>query len=164
MRRSASMRPAARPRPAVGLKMMHISGVATAVFLPDGPARTDRRGRPSLVGGSERLRYTDADEPPRAEAILFNSYQRTHMQSYHGLLVVDKPGGLTSRAVVDRALRWFPRGTRMGHTGTLDPLATGVLVLCVGSATRLTEYVQDMGKTYTSTFLLGATSDTDDAD
>src|SRR5262245_40391750 len=81
-----------------------------------------------------------------------------------GLLVVDKPGGMTSRAAVDRALRWFPRRTRIGHTGTLDPLATGVLVLCVGSATRLTEYVQRMAKTYRTTVLLGATSDTDDAD
>jgi tRNA pseudouridine55 synthase len=65
---------------------------------------------------------------------------------------------------VDRALRWFPRGTRVGHTGTLDPLATGVLVLCVGAATRLTEYVQDMAKTYRASVLLGARSDTDDAD
>src|SRR5438094_5356838 len=83
---------------------------------------------------------------------------------YHGLLVLDKPGGMTSRAAVDRAQRWFPRGTRIGHTGTLDPLATGVLVLCVGSATRLTEYVQDMAKTYRAGVLLGARSDTDDAD
>jgi tRNA pseudouridine55 synthase len=83
---------------------------------------------------------------------------------YHGLLVLDKPGGLTSRDAVDRALRWFPRGTRMGHTGTLDPLATGVLVLGVGAATRLTEYVQDMAKTYRTRVLLGARSDTDDAD
>ncbi len=81
-----------------------------------------------------------------------------------GLLVLDKPGGLTSRAAVDRALRWFPRGTRMGHTGTLDPLATGVLVLCLGSATRLTEYVQRMGKVYHAGVRLGARSDTDDAD
>src|SRR2546423_122115 len=64
----------------------------------------------------------------------------------------------------DRDLRWFPRGTRMGHTGTLDPLATGVLVLCLGSATRLAEYVQRMGKTYRTGILLGARSDTDDAD
>src|SRR3989442_4808986 len=82
----------------------------------------------------------------------------------HGLLVVDKPGGLTSRAVVDRAQGWFPRGTRMGHTGTLDPLATGVLVLCVGMATRLTEYVQRMHKLYRAGVILGAASDTDDAD
>jgi tRNA pseudouridine55 synthase len=81
-----------------------------------------------------------------------------------GLLVLDKPGGITSRDAVDRALRWFPRGTRMGHTGTLDPLATGVLVLCLGSATRLTEYVQRMGKVYRAGIRLGARSDTDDAD
>jgi tRNA pseudouridine55 synthase len=78
--------------------------------------------------------------------------------------VIDKPGGMTSREVVDRAQRWFPRGTRLGHTGTLDPLATGVLVLCVGQATRLTEYVQDMRKTYRAGLFLGACSDTDDAD
>src|SRR5438552_15464483 len=83
---------------------------------------------------------------------------------FNGLLVVDKPGGMTSRDVVDRAQGWFPRGTRIGHTGTLDPLATGVLVLCVGVATRLTEYVQRMNKTYRSRFRLGARSDTDDAD
>jgi tRNA pseudouridine55 synthase len=83
---------------------------------------------------------------------------------FHGLLVLDKPHGLTSRDAVDRALRWFPRGTRVGHTGTLDPLATGVLVLCIGSATRLTEYVQQMGKTYRAGVLLGARSDTDDAE
>src|SRR5262249_9674427 len=84
--------------------------------------------------------------------------------AWDGLLVLDKPAGITSRSAVDRALRWFPRRTRLGHAGTLDPLATGVLVLCLGGATRLAEYVQRMGKTYTSTFVLGATSDTDDAD
>jgi tRNA pseudouridine55 synthase len=81
-----------------------------------------------------------------------------------GLIVLDKPSGITSRAAVDRALAWFPRGTRLGHTGTLDPLATGVLVLCVGIATRLGEYVQDMTKVYRAGLLLGARSDTDDAD
>src|SRR5438067_9262659 len=83
---------------------------------------------------------------------------------FHGLLVLDKPGGLTSRDAVDRAQRWFPPGTRVGHTGTLDPLATGVLVLCVGVATRLVEYVQRMEKTYHAGLLLGARSTTDDAD
>jgi tRNA pseudouridine55 synthase len=78
--------------------------------------------------------------------------------------VLDKPSGLTSRDAVDRALPWFPRGTRIGHTGTLDPLATGMLVLCVGTATRLSEYVQRMDKTYRTALLLGARSDTDDAD
>ncbi len=83
---------------------------------------------------------------------------------FDGLLVLDKPGGVTSRDAVDRALRWFPRGTRVGHTGTLDPLATGVLVLCLGAATRLAEYVQRMSKTYRAGVRLGARSDTDDAD
>jgi tRNA pseudouridine55 synthase len=82
----------------------------------------------------------------------------------HGLLVLDKPGGMTSREALDRALAWFPRGTKAGHAGTLDPLATGILVLCLGSATRLAEYVQDMGKTYRAGVCLGARSDTDDAD
>src|SRR5947209_14288653 len=82
----------------------------------------------------------------------------------NGLLVIDKPGGMTSRGVVNRVQRWFPRKTKVGHTGTLDPLATGVLVVCVGAATRLADFVQAMGKTYRSRFRLGATSDTDDAD
>jgi tRNA pseudouridine55 synthase len=83
---------------------------------------------------------------------------------FHGLLILDKPRGITSRDGVNRALGWFPRGTRVGHTGTLDPLATGVLVVCIGVATRLTQYVQDMDKTYEAGLLLGARSDTDDID
>ena len=82
----------------------------------------------------------------------------------NGLLVIDKPGGMTSRDVVNRVQRMFPRRTKIGHTGTLDPLATGVLVVCVGAATRLADFVQAMGKSYASRFRLGATSDTDDAD
>lgn len=85
-------------------------------------------------------------------------------RGFDGLLVVDKPRGLTSREALDRAARWFPRSARPGHAGTLDPLATGVLVLCLGGATRLVEYVQQMGKTYRSTFRLDGTSDSDDAD
>jgi tRNA pseudouridine55 synthase len=82
----------------------------------------------------------------------------------NGLLVIDKPVGMTSRDVVNRVQRWFPRKTKIGHTGTLDPLATGVLVVCIGAATRLADYVQAMGKSYTSRFRFGATSTTDDAD
>ncbi|MGL6096991.1 MAG: tRNA pseudouridine(55) synthase TruB, partial [Fimbriiglobus sp.] len=82
----------------------------------------------------------------------------------NGLIVIDKPGGMTSQDVVYRVKKWFPRGTKVGHTGTLDPLATGVLVVCVGTATRLADIVQAMGKSYASRFRFGATSDTDDAD
>jgi tRNA pseudouridine55 synthase len=83
---------------------------------------------------------------------------------YHGLLVVDKRAGITSRQVVNHVIHWFPRFTRIGHAGTLDPLATGVLVVCVGMATRLAEYVQRMPKVYRAGILLGSRSDTDDTE
>lgn len=89
---------------------------------------------------------------------------RMNESDVEGLLVLDKPRGMTSRAVVDRVMRWFPRRTRIGHSGTLDPLATGVLVLCLGEATRLVEYVQRLSKTYQTRLLLGARSNTEDAD
>ena len=82
----------------------------------------------------------------------------------NGLLVIDKPAGMTSRDAVNYVERTLPRGTKVGHTGTLDPLATGVLVVCVGQATRLADDVQAMGKGYTATVRLGATSSSDDAD
>ena len=53
----------------------------------------------------------------------------------NGLLVIDKPAGMTSRDAVNRVQRWFPRKTKIGHTGTLDPLATGVLV-CASARRR----------------------------
>ncbi len=81
-----------------------------------------------------------------------------------GLLVIDKPAGMTSRGALNRVQRWFPRGTKIGHTGTLDPLATGVLVVCVGRATKLADRIQAMGKGYRTTIRLGATSTSDDAD
>jgi tRNA pseudouridine55 synthase len=81
-----------------------------------------------------------------------------------GLLVIDKPLRMTSRDAVNRAWRWLPRGTRIGHTGTLDPLASGVLVVCAGTATRLAEYVQRMEKTYRAGILLGTRSSTDDGE
>jgi len=81
-----------------------------------------------------------------------------------GMLNIDKPAGQTSRDVVNVAQRWFPRGTKIGHAGTLDPLATGVLVLCVGAATKLVARIQDMGKTYLTVVRFGATSNTDDSD
>jgi tRNA pseudouridine55 synthase len=84
--------------------------------------------------------------------------------SCHGLLVVDKPLGMTSRAAVDALQSIFPSGTRLGHAGTLDPLATGVLLICAGAATRLTEYIQRMEKTYCTRLRLGARSDTDDCE
>ncbi|MDZ7620462.1 MAG: tRNA pseudouridine(55) synthase TruB [Patescibacteria group bacterium] len=83
------------------------------------------------------------------------------MEKLCGLLNLNKPAGVTSRDVVDVALRSV-RPAKAGHAGTLDPLATGVLVVCVGSATRLIRYVQQMRKHYTGTFLLGRSSPTED--
>ena len=80
-----------------------------------------------------------------------------------GFLNIAKPAGLTSRDVVDRVVR-LVRPEKAGHAGTLDPLATGVLVVGVGSAVRLIEYVQQMPKSYTGTFLLGRSSDTEDVE
>lgn len=81
--------------------------------------------------------------------------------SLFGLLNINKPSGMSSRRVVDRVLR-LVRPAKAGHTGTLDPLASGVLVVCVGAATRLVEYVQRMPKRYTATFVLGRESPTED--
>lgn len=81
-----------------------------------------------------------------------------------GLLNLDKPPGKTSRDVVNQVARLLPRKVKAGHAGTLDPLAVGVLVVCVGAATRLIENVQRMGKTYRTTIRLGARSDTLDRD
>ena len=80
-----------------------------------------------------------------------------------GILLVDKPGGITSHDVVARARRAL--GTRkIGHAGTLDPMATGLLVLGVESATRLLTFIVGLGKTYEATIRLGVATDTDDAD
>ncbi|MBT2485561.1 MULTISPECIES: tRNA pseudouridine(55) synthase TruB [unclassified Microbacterium] len=80
-----------------------------------------------------------------------------------GILLVDKPPGLTSHDVVARARRAF--GTRkVGHAGTLDPMATGLLVLGLEGATRLLTYVVGADKTYAATIRLGQTTGTDDAD
>ena len=80
-----------------------------------------------------------------------------------GLLLVDKPAGMTSHDVVDVVRRTL--GTRkVGHAGTLDPMATGLLVLGVGRATRLLRYLGELPKTYAATGRLGEETDTLDAD
>ncbi|MDQ0613153.1 tRNA pseudouridine55 synthase [Microbacterium sp. W4I4] len=81
----------------------------------------------------------------------------------HGILLVDKPGGLTSHDVVARVRRAF--GTRkVGHAGTLDPMATGLLVIGIEGATRLLTYIVGADKTYTATIRLGSRTTTDDAE
>lgn len=78
-----------------------------------------------------------------------------------GILLVDKPTGPTSHDVVSLVKRQF-RLEKVGHTGTLDPIATGLLVLTLGKATKLTEKLTAQSKDYVTTLLLGMTSDTQD--
>lgn len=80
-----------------------------------------------------------------------------------GILVIDKPQGLTSHDVVAAARRAL-RESRIGHTGTLDPLATGVLPLVIGRATRLVRFLTSSDKDYLATIRFGATTDSYDAD
>ena len=80
----------------------------------------------------------------------------------HGVLNINKPAGMTSHDVVD-AVRKILGVQRVGHTGTLDPQATGVLPLCVGRATRIAQYLTQADKEYVMTLRLGMTTDTLDA-
>lgn len=80
-----------------------------------------------------------------------------------GYLAINKPQGLTSRDVVNRIQR-VVRPVKVGHTGTLDPLATGVLLVALGPATRLTEFSHEQSKEYVGTFELHQTSDTLDVE
>jgi tRNA pseudouridine55 synthase len=80
-----------------------------------------------------------------------------------GVLNLDKPPGVTSRDMVDQVQR-LVRPLKVGHAGTLDPLASGVLLVCVGPATRLVPYLHRYSKTYLAEFLLGVASASDDTE
>ncbi len=80
-----------------------------------------------------------------------------------GILLVDKPQGITSHDVVDKIRRLY--GTRrVGHAGTLDPMATGLLIILVGKATKASQYLMSQEKEYIGQATLGATTDSQDAD
>src|SRR5262249_52981668 len=80
----------------------------------------------------------------------------------NGILVIDKPAGPTSFDVV-RRVRSLLKVEKAGHTGTLDPLATGVLPICVGSATKIAGYISEGKKSYDAQIRLGIETDTLDA-
>src|SRR5947208_10677505 len=80
-----------------------------------------------------------------------------------GVLLLDKPRGLSSNAALQRAKRLY-RADKAGHTGTLDPLATGLLPICFGEATKFANFLLDADKTYLATLRLGATTTTGDAE
>jgi len=81
----------------------------------------------------------------------------------NGFLIANKPTGTTSSNVVVFVRKRLPRGTAIGHGGTLDPEASGVLPLCIGKATRLFDYIIDKKKTYVAELQLGQVTDTQDA-
>jgi tRNA pseudouridine55 synthase len=87
----------------------------------------------------------------------------TDLSTIDGVVVVDKPAGLTSHTVVAR-IRKLAGTRKVGHAGTLDPMATGVLVIGVNRATRLLGHLQLADKAYDATVLLGASTTTDDAE
>ena len=84
------------------------------------------------------------------------------MNCTSGVINLDKAAGISSAAAVSRVKRLLPRGTKIGHAGTLDPFATGVLLLLVGKATKQCEALMDQPKQYETTVKLGATTATDD--
>ena len=81
----------------------------------------------------------------------------------NGVLIVDKPQGVTSHDIV-AAVRAALHTRKVGHAGTLDPMATGALVIGVGHATRLLQYIVEHTKTYSATIRFGQRTTTDDAD
>ncbi|TXD96838.1 tRNA pseudouridine(55) synthase TruB [Psychrobacter frigidicola] len=89
-------------------------------------------------------------------------------QKISGVILIDKPMGMTSQQVVSKVKYLFKSpvydSKKAGHTGTLDPMATGLLPICLGEATKFSHYQLDADKSYQATILLGAQTDTGDAD
>jgi tRNA pseudouridine55 synthase len=81
----------------------------------------------------------------------------------NGILLLDKPLGFSSNQALQK-VKWLLQAAKAGHTGTLDPLATGLLPLCFGEATKFAHYLTDADKTYIATLKLGATTTTGDAE
>jgi len=93
--------------------------------------------------------------PPRAP--------RLPRRALHGVILLDKPLGLSSNDALQK-VKWLLRAEKAGHTGTLDPLATGLLPLCFGAATKFSQVSLDADKRYTATLKLGVTTTTGDAE
>jgi tRNA pseudouridine55 synthase len=88
---------------------------------------------------------------------------RVQRRPVHGVLLLDKPLGLSSNNALQKC-KWLLRAEKAGHTGTLDPLATGVLPLCFGAATKFSQLQLDADKTYEATLRLGVKTSTGDAE
>lgn len=91
------------------------------------------------------------------------SRRRHAGRAVNGILVFDKPAGLTSNQTLQQVKRLYG-AAKAGHTGSLDPLATGILPICFGDATKFTQFLLDADKTYQSTFRFGVTTNTSDSE
>jgi len=89
-------------------------------------------------------------------------FKRTK-RALNGVLLLDKPLGFSSNQALQK-VKWLFSATKAGHTGTLDPLATGLLPICLGEATKFAQYVTDADKTYHATIKLGVITNTGDAE
>tara|TARA_R110000787_G_scaffold333_4_gene1089 strand:+ start:14473 stop:15414 length:942 start_codon:yes stop_codon:yes gene_type:complete len=89
--------------------------------------------------------------------------RRTKGRPVDGILILDKPAGLTSNEALQK-VKYLFYAAKAGHTGSLDPLATGVLPICFGEATKFTQFLLEADKVYRSTFSLGVATETGDAD
>jgi tRNA pseudouridine55 synthase len=85
--------------------------------------------------------------------------RRRNGRAVDGILVLDKPMGISSNRALQRVKHLY-NAAKAGHTGSLDPLATGVLPLCLGEATKFSQYLLDADKAYQSTFVLGTVTNT----
>ena len=98
-----------------------------------------------------------------AESRAESPQTRRHDRVVNGVLLLDKPTGLTSNRILQQVKRMY-RARKAGHTGSLDPLASGMLPLCFGQATKISAYLLDADKEYRVTAAFGAKTDTADAD
>ena len=89
--------------------------------------------------------------------------RRNSGRNVNGILLLDKPAGISSNHALQRVKSLYD-ANKAGHTGSLDPLATGVLPICLGEATKFSQFLLDSDKRYVSTFILGVTTDTGDSD
>ena len=86
-----------------------------------------------------------------------------HDPNFEGILLVDKPSGITSHDIVDR-LRRKLKIKKIGHAGTLDPLATGLMIMLIEKATKASQFLISLDKAYEGTFELGVETDSQDSD
>ena len=116
-----------------------------------------------LGGGGHEARRRHHHPPPARRGRGRGALPRAGDRLMDGFLVLNKPLGKTSSDCVVFVRKRLPRGTAIGHGGTLDPMASGVLPVCVGAATRLFDYIIDKQKTYVAELQLGVVTDTQDA-